>query len=103
MLLYFYHYEFTKGEITEKAVEVIETAKTYRSATEESLPWLYKTRMSKEELRVTFGGGFGFTYISDIQDMGAVRKIFMDICEEKRKHAAADAEMWKERLNSIQE
>ena len=101
MFLYFYNYDFRDGEIMEKAVEVIETPKTYKSATGEILPLLFKTRMSKVELRVTFGGGFGLTYVSDVQDVEKVRAIFIDICEEKRKHAAADVETWERRMNAI--
>lgn len=102
MLLYFYHYEFKKGEMEEKTVEVIETPKTYKSAAAGALPWLYLSRMNKSDLHTISGGLYCLTYVSDVQNEETARTKFADYCRTKYQHAAEEAERWESRAKNIQ-
>lgn len=101
MLLYFYQCSERSGQIRETAAEVIETPKTYRSATDNNFPGLYKRKMEKSELNRVVEFCSNLIFISEVRDASLARDTIVEYCERKYRNAAEVAEKWSNRSAGV--
>lgn len=103
MLLYFYRFNPQKGEVQMKSAEVTETEKTYKSATNECFPFMYKRKLLKTELHTVTGDYYsGFTCILDAADSTAAKTIFCEDLNQRYDRAEEQVKQWGGCLKSLE-
>lgn len=103
MLLYFYCFIPKKGEVQMKTAEVTETEKTYKSATNECFPFMYKRKLLKTELRTVAGDYYsGFTCILDVADPAAAETLFCEYLNQRYARAEEQVKQWGSYLKSLE-
>ena len=104
MELYFYFLNEQTGEIDERAVEVVKTAKTYKTAAGDPFPETRYRRYSHDDAEIVhkhMHSTGNFYYMSESRDMEAAKKTFRGYFRYYLEQAQKEAQRWEKRLASV--
>lgn len=102
MKLYFYWFNYRRSVVYTATAEVTETKKTYKSATDKPLPFMYKSRMLKAELRAVTSNYPGYTCVLDVDDPAAAEILFRDFLNRAHDRAEIEVKRWDGYMKSLE-